>query len=305
MAFDWEPYAPQPWRAEVVPFIAPILIQRAKAGRTISYSELAEELQRRHGLEPKARKTLYGQPVGAVGFALLALGKQWGETIPPLNALVVGKYSKMPGIGADYFILRFLRKKPRGELSRQDRRVLAEQVIKQVWNYPQASWDRVAEALDAELLEPGSLPIEDEEPINLPPVPRGYGGESDEHEALKLWVCEHPKFLATWGRFKRGKSEKVIPSGDRLDAFFESSRGQLAVEVKASHAPDAELTRGVFQCIKYREVLRAAQLAQGELPNAQAVLVTTRSLDQTTKRLCKRLQVQVLIAPMKAELGAT
>lgn len=87
MTYNWnrQELARSPWRSEVVPRIPSILIQRAKIGRLITCGELAAELERLHGLAPKARKTLYGPAVGAVGFALQELGEQRGEKIPPLN----------------------------------------------------------------------------------------------------------------------------------------------------------------------------------------------------------------------------
>ncbi len=218
-----------------------------------------------------------------------------GRGHSPLNTLVVSKNSGLPSDGADFFIRRFLRKRANARLSDKDRPVLVDQVLQQVWHYPHAKWDRVAKALDAEILEPRHKIVSDEEPIELPTVPQHRKPESSEHKALKAWVCANPSFFRALRRFQAGRSGQVIPSGDRLDGLFANERMQLAVEVKASHASDAELSRGVFQCIKYRAVLRAAQLAQGDIPNAQGVLVTTRTPDRTTKRLCRRLQVQCLL----------
>lgn len=98
-----------------------------------------------------------------------------------------------------------------------------------------------------------------------------------------------------------GRSEKGLSSGDRLDAYFDNGRLRLAVEVKASHASDDELMRGVYQCIKYRAVLRAEQQAMRLVPNGNAVLVSTRVPSRKAKALMKRLHVSFLLAPIEAE----
>lgn len=101
MAFDWTqlPLANTPWRIQVVANILPILIRRAKEGRPISYGELAEQLEAEFNHEPKARKTIYGPAVGAVGLAIEGLGRlpEWrGERIPPINTIVVSKSTGYP-----------------------------------------------------------------------------------------------------------------------------------------------------------------------------------------------------------------
>jgi hypothetical protein len=86
MAFDWTqlPLANTPWRVQDLADILPILIRRAKEGRPILYGKLADQLEQEYGHEPKARKTVYGPAVGAVGLAIEQLGllPEWrGERI--------------------------------------------------------------------------------------------------------------------------------------------------------------------------------------------------------------------------------
>ena len=112
MTFDWttNALANTPWRIQVVADIVPVLIRRAKEGRPITYGDLAIALHDEFGHEPKARKTLYGPPVGAVGQVIQELGEKWGEVIPPINTIVVEADTLLPSTGADeiahYFFLR-------------------------------------------------------------------------------------------------------------------------------------------------------------------------------------------------------
>lgn len=300
MAYDWsrQPLATSPWRKQVVPHIPSILIKWAKAGRRITYTQLADELYTIYGHEPKARKTLYGPAVGAVGFAIRELGERWGEKIPPLNLIVVEAETDLPGEGADAVADYFF---PDGGAGiALDRRTAIEAAIDAVHDYGRR-WDRVAEALGAELLEPTFDDPARMERFELPVIPDAYMPESDEHKALKAWVSTHPGVFMDYGRFDRGAVEHKLSSGDRLDAYFSNGVECLAVEVKASTASDAELIRGIYQCIKYRAVLRAEHIAQRKPALCDAVLVSPRRLSKQGRMLAKRLHVDFVLVPQDAE----
>jgi hypothetical protein len=292
------------WTSHITRLALPILLWVAKKGRSITYKQLAEELHTRHGEEIKRRMTLYGRPAGKIGDALIRLSEEWDRDIPPLNAIVVNAQTHLPGHGANAYIKRFLNRHARRRLTDANRNALAAEAMDSVKDYTE--WDAVAKHFGHKKLAPVQVLLEtkqDDEPIQLPPLPRQNGcyGESDQHQALKQWVAKNPKFFAEYGQFKPGKNEQELRSGDYLDAYFENSETRLAVEVKASNAPDSEMFRGIFQCIKYRATLRATQLAEGEPPNAQAVLVTTRAVPSEAKRLAKRLRVKMLKAELSAE----
>lgn len=300
MGYDWNQHelARSPWRSEIIPYLPAILIQRAKEGRPITYSELAEALHERYGLEPKARKTLYGPPVGAVGFALKAIGDRWGERIPPLNVIVVQASTGLPGIGADEVAHYFFEDAGRGMA--KNRKAYLDAAMQAVFDYGHR-WDRVAEALGAEALDPAAGAVDPGNTIPLPKGPPSYGSESKEHKALKSWVRKNPNWFDEYGKFGQGENEHCLSSGDRLDAFFDNGKQYLAVEVKASHASDAELMRGVYQCVKYKAVLRAERIALRRAPLGEAVLVSTRTPSKETRALLKRLHLDFVLAPREAE----
>lgn len=300
MAYDWDQHelARSPWRASIIPHLPSILIQRAKEGRTITYAELADALHEHYGHEPKARKTLYGPPVGAVGFALKALGEKWGERIPPLNVIVVQANSGLPGTGADEVAHYFFEDDGRGMA--KNRRAYLDAAMQAVFDYGQR-WDRVAQALGADSLEPGAGDTDPDDAIPLPKPARAYRPESKEHKLIKAWVCQNPDWFDHYGKFKPGVNEHCLSSGDRLDAYFDNGRQYLAVEVKASHASEAELMRGVYQCVKYKALLRAERIALRQAPLGDAVLVCTRRPANETRALLKRLHVDFVLAPEEAE----
>lgn len=298
---DWEDYGWGPKATEIAPYVLPILIQRAREGRPITYSELAETLCKRHGFAPTYRKTFYGAPVGLVGHVLQDLGTERGERIPPLNVLVVNKKTKLPGTGADE-IVRYFFKGPSKKLSKQDRRDMMRQATEAVFTYGE-QWVSVAEDLGAELLKPAAGKLNGEKALKLPKPSNGQGVESKEHKALKNWVKNNPSLFEKFGNFRLGANEIQISSGDRLDVHFDNGRQRLAVEVKPSHASPDELGRGVFQVVKYRAVMRAEQESQHHVPNAQAVLVSINKPDPNTRELLKRLHVAHIRVPAHAENG--
>lgn len=304
MAFDWTQLAlaNTPWRITIVGDILPILIRRAKEGRPIFYGELAEQLKTEFGHMPKARKTVYGPAVGAVGLAIERLGQrpEWrGENIPPINTIVVSKDTGYPSTGADEIARYFFEDNGAGLAA--DRRAYLDAAMEAVYHYDK--WDQVAAALGAVRLEPagGDVEADKGEVLPLPEVQSGGGLESAEHQALKCWVREHPEELTDYGVFGMGKNEHVLSSGDRLDVLFENTRQRLAVEVKTSKCTEDELTRGVYQCVKYRAILRAEQLATRQVPNGDAVLVCPRAPGVVTKALIKRLNVNFQVVPTRAE----
>jgi hypothetical protein len=277
------------WSDHIARYVLPVLLGRAKAGETVTYKELAHRIHELYGeQEPKSYRN-YGHPPGKIGTTLELLETVWKSRIPPLNAIVINHTTKLPGNGAYTFIGRYLKKK----IKPIDKPECAEMAFKSVFSYPK--WDKVASYFGVEIDEVNSTE-EKESPISLPD-PKSFrgGGEGPAHKALKEWVRVHPElFKENFGIFAKGEKEERVQSGDRLDVFFRNLKTQLAVEVKDGGCPDSELYRGIFQCVKYRAVLRATQFATGEIENAQAVLVTQRVLPMEVNRLAERLNVLII-----------
>jgi hypothetical protein len=73
------------------------LVGRAKAGRTVTYGQLARELKMPN---PRNLNPL----LGAVGRELQALGRKWKEDVPPLECLVINKAKETPGRGIGFLM---------------------------------------------------------------------------------------------------------------------------------------------------------------------------------------------------------
>jgi hypothetical protein len=114
---------------------------------------------------------------------------------------------------------------------------------------------------------------------------------------LKQWVARHPEAFRAYGLFANATPEATLLSGDEVDALFANRQTFLAIEVKAADAPEDEIRRGIYQCVKYRAVLRAMQLAAGQPPNARAILVTQITPTEAILELAEMLSVTALSRP--------
>jgi len=277
------------WSASVARKILPLLVSYAEACRRITYGQLSKEVVRRkwgHRVMPLA----YRKPAGAIGFALeeTANKKEWRK-IPPINALIVNASSGLPGEGVDYFLRTYLRHiKQKKRLTKSQRQSVVEEIHKDVFNY--TDWRKLLEYYG----------------LNSPPEigkrPRkkiakrkkyNWGGEaeSEAHKKLKMYVSEHPELLQLPRNTAPGETEYILPSADKIDVLFLTGSWRIAVEVKSSTSNDDDLRRGVFQCVKYRELLRAEQRTDGILPHARSILVTERSLPKKISREAELLKV--------------
>lgn len=246
------------------------LVQHALGGKTITYLGL------RKTVEPNVTNRWalhYRFVAGRVGDICEALSEELGERVPPLNAIIVNQGTELPSEGVDSYLGRFLgfSSGKIGRLSQEERNVYARQAIQTVFDYDK--WPQVCRQL--QLRVPATNRSQPPGAGSKLPDQKKFatGPESAAHKALKLWAVSNPAFFADYGAFANGQPEVTLSSGDRLDGYFENSTMRLAVEVKCVRSPPEEIVRGVFQCVKYRSVLRAMQLVEGRPPNAQAVLV--------------------------------
>jgi len=89
---------------------------------------------------------------------------------------------------------------------------------------------------------------------------------------------------------QRGQKEQILWSGDKVDVYFVESA--LAVEVKTQDARFDELHRGIFQCVKYKAVLRAQQIHDQKVPSADCVLAVGGKLPNGLQEIASLLQVR-------------
>lgn len=255
--------------------ILPVLIFWAKTGQTNhTYEDLANTVGKNRG-------TWIGHVLGCIQDVINELSKQKERKIPTLNALVNSKDKRIPSGGFGYVYKGY------PQMSEYNKRVYINGLNKVACDYQH--WDWVISELK---LSPYKSFTEDEikQIIHIPSG--GYGGgEGNEHKQLKEYILNHPESIGIKG-VKIAETEYPLTSGDKLDIYFKlDNESEVAVEVKSSISDDTDLTRGIFQCVKYKAVLNALQRVEGTTRNVTVILATGRSLSDIHYRLISLLAV--------------
>lgn len=254
----------------------PLLVRQAQAGIPIFYSDLAEELGM---LNPRNLNFV----LGSIGQSLERLSKAWKTKIPPIQCLVVNKSTRLPGEGIGWFLVK---KEDFSALSLRQKRTIVEAKLQHVFSYPR--WEEVLKVFDLQsaTVNFSSLVIS---------ASNGYGGgEGEAHKALKEYVAQNPKAIGLKANFQAGVTEYPLPSGDSLDVSFKGKVVWVAVEVKSAISNEADIVRGLFQCIKYHAVMEAVLLSESLPQNARALLVLESSFPQSLVPLRNILGVEVV-----------
>ncbi len=255
----------------------PLLVRQAQAEKPITYENLAAEL----GM-PNPRNLNY--VLGSIGKALINLSESWDERVPPLQCLVFNKGTGLPGEGISWFIsnLADYKKLPK----RQRLQVINNELI-QIYGY--SKWNKV-------LREFGLKPTKQDFSNfnNKAGGDRGGVGESKAHQKLKKYVSTHPQVIGLPAHISPGKMEHRLPSDDKVDVFFENKKEHIGIEVKSVFSDSADITRGLYQCIKYQAVLEARQAAMGKPKNVHTMLALGGQLPPELIALKSVLGVEVV-----------
>ena len=256
---------------ELVSQIIPILVGWAKYGLTNkTYGDLIHALG-------YTRYSGIGDQLGNVETVLRELRKMTGEDVPTLNALV--KKNGIPSDGFDFVYPNY------NGLTLSEKQVFVAGINEKALNYKK--WDWVLDQLG---LQPSKIITEQElEAISV----HGGGGEGKEHKAIKEYVYKHPESLGITGVIRK-ETEHPLPSGDRLDVYFETSDTRYAIEVKPSTSPDDDITRGIFQCVKYKAVMEAVRKVEYGRYDISTQLVIAGSMSDKDKNLAEVLGIKIV-----------
>lgn len=254
-----------------VRLMLPVLVHWAKTGQNEhTYGDLAHAIG-------KSKFTGIGYALYAVQEVLNTLSVESGrEDIPTLNSLCKNAKTMLPSEGFEFVSPKY------NELDENGKSVFVEGLDSQALNYPH--WDWVLDQLG---LQPSKIITEQElEAISV----HVGGGEGKEHKVIKEFVYKHPESLGVTG-VTRKETEHPLPSGDRLDVYFETSDYRYAIEVKPSTSPDDDITRGIFQCVKYKAVMEAIRKIGYDKYAVKTLLVTASGLSERNKKLAEALNI--------------
>ena len=252
----------------------PILVHWAKTGQTNhTYGDLIHAIG-------KTTFSGIGHALYAVQSVIDKLSSQTQRTIPTLNSLVKNSKTHIPSEGFEFVSETY------NELDHDGKVVFVKGLDSEAINY--SHWDWVLNRLGLS----SYVPFTDEDLHEIKTPKTKYGtGEGKEHKELKEFIRNHPDVIGIKGVLK-AEIEYSIPSGDKLDVYFELTDGtNIAVEVKPSTSDDSDITRGIFQCVKYKAVLEAMQSIDSHDYDINVIYLTARPLNDMHNRLIDILSV--------------
>lgn len=251
----------------------PTLIQWAKLGRTDhTYGDFFPILGYK-------KYSGIGLPLGYVEKVLEELRKRTGEPIPTLNALCNNSQG-LPSYGFEFIEPAY------NQMTDAAKRSYADGKNQEATSY--SKWDWVLHQLGLNSV----TAITTEKLATISKFRhQGGGGEGREHKSLKEYIAQHPEKVSVTN-VKSASIEHPLPSGDRIDVYFELNDGNhVVVEVKPSTSPDEDVSRGVFQCVKYKSIIEAMDKLTCGYRNITAILVCGGKISQNNKTLAENLEV--------------
>ena len=269
---------PQERSRELARKIIPILIRWAKQGLTNkTYNHLIKELGYMifSGI---------GKQLGNVDEVFKRFREVTGDaTIPMLNSLVKDKDTLLPSEGFSIVYPNY------ENMTNEEKKLLVIGLDTKAIEYQ--NWDWVLAALE---LVPSTIDTAASEAAIRSGKFYGSGGEGEDHKKLKEYIYNHPETLGI-KNVKERDMEHILLSGDRLDVYFVLNDGsKIAVEIKPFTSPDADVLRGLFQCVKYKTILDAEDKIHGEKSNNKSLLVIGGSLSPENQKVRDTLGLTVI-----------
>jgi hypothetical protein len=271
------------------PIVAQWLIQAARERGTITYGEACSRLEDREHFGRIGRATRLGLTAGT----LMERLQEVDPKVPLLNVLLVLQKDRRPSDGAGSFLAeRFgvplLRHRKAREKYPDLWRCYSDQAAKEVYAYEH--WSEIYERTYRQRWKRSNvIAAPSKEGSEKDGISRGRGGEGPHHRYLRLWAKEHPQEVLSKLAVQRSETEVDLPSGDRVDVVYYAADRTIAIEVKSRDSNAEDLTRGVYQCVKYKAVLRAMDMRLD--PPVSALLVTETHLPAAIAELAKNLRV--------------
>lgn len=268
---------PQTRSREIVKQMIPVLIKWAKLGLTDkTYNDMNHALG-------YTKFSGIGHQLGNIDIVMKELEEETGvKDIPTLNALCKNSTTRLPSSGFSFVYKSY------EDMTPKEKQIFVAGLNQKAIQYKH--WDWVLKELG---LSPAIIFTEEELHEISKPI-YGSGGEGKEHKALKEYVATHPKAVGISG-VNTVDTEYVLPSGDRLDVLFVlKDGGCVAVEVKPSTSPDEDVSRGVFQCVKYKAVLEAVKAVRYGNYEVETLLVCGGEMSGQNKQLAEDLGIQFI-----------
>ncbi len=259
----------------------------------VTYGQIRAALENKLGVD-----IIFPTQIGHVAGALMDLILAHDPDAPLINVLIT-RANGIPGKGAGgYLANRYRQPNLRNWNAIPNRRKLqvVEKERRLIQRY--GRWKEISTALfgtDA----PWPAPRPDE--ADYRGQGRGGEAESAEHKVLKAWVAADPTRIGLPKSLGPGEPEVRLLSGDEVDVMFSKEMLFRAVEVKSIRSGYEDLRRGIYQCVKYREV-KIAEMRPYDA-DVQAILVTERKLPPDLLERARILGIRCRCVAVNVQMG--
>lgn len=248
----------------------------------ITYGDLAKSID-----YPEPHKGSYfgkqiGVTLGVMGHLFDSINvPDWKGPIPYIQAMVVGQNTKLPSDGLKEF------KPDYPNFSTEKKKDYVKQEYQRIFNFGER-WNFVLEEL---MIKPDKDLVSSQN-IKIKKLFNPFGSEgSPEHKKLRDYISIHPK-LVGFGDETKGITEYPLKSGDSVDVVFMSEDKVLGVEIKSKRSGEDDHERGIYQCIKYREVLKSEDKVNNLAREIDCILVHEEELTDKLNRVRIKLKVE-------------
>ncbi len=281
------PYTIEQLCEEGPQFVMPMLIECIKVGEPfVTYGTIRNELQYQLNIE-----TIFPTQIGWVAGTLMSKILEREPNAPLINSLIT-RNNGIPGCGiGDYFAERYNDEcfNDWDNIPRDEIKQVIQEERERIFTYE--GWEEINEQLfGLEILQ------EFREELKYNTNNHHGSAESEDHKRLKEWVANNPKKLGIRQAFGAGEMESHLLSGDSIDVLFSDGNAFRVVEVKSHRSNNEDLRRGLYQCVKYREVKKAEHLPYKI--DIQAILVTEQELPPELKERARLLGVKHKFIPV-------
>lgn len=268
-------YTVEELRKDGPPFAMAMLLKSIDHGESfVTYGDIRRELEYQLNIQ-----RIFPTQIGEVAGSLMDQILEVDSNAPLINVLIT-RGSGIPGKGAGGYLAKRYRS-PRlrnwDKISKQEKLKIVDRERKKVFRY--TKWDSINHQLFGR--DAGGKLREQAEETDYNSTGRGGAAESEEHKKLKAWVAADPSRIGLSKRFGAGVPEYRLMSGDEVDVMFMSRNTFRAVEVKSIRSNNDDLKRGIYQCVKYREV-KTAEIAPYH-SDVKAILIVERELPSELK----------------------
>lgn len=223
-----------------------------------------------------------GETLGVMGHLFdSVIVPDWKGPIPYIQAMVVTQNTKLPGDGLKEF------KPDYPNLSAEKKKDYVKHEYQRIFDFGER-WNFVLEKLLIRPVEDLVIP----QNIKIKKLFNPFGSEgSPEHKKLRDYIAIHPELIGF--RYKtKGITEYPLKSGDSVDVVFINEYKVLGVEVKSIKSGEDDHERGIFQCIKYREVLKSEDKINNLNREIDCILVHEEELTDKLHQIKNKLKIE-------------